>query len=863
MGRALGAGPGEWRQVMRALALGGAGAGALALAGMARAADADTGADTGADAAHPPAAPVVEEGNAILVTATKREQTLQDVPVAVTVTTGATLHDAQIRDLLDLTSVVPSLQVVQEQSSTQMYFSIRGFGNGANNAGIEPSVGVFVDGVYRSRSVSQIADFPDVARVEVLRGPQSTLFGKNASAGVISIVTDLPKFTLGGSAELSYGNYNALVAKATLTGPITDTLAFSLAGGFNRRDGYQHDAATGADINNRNRGFVRGQLLYDPASGPRVRLIADWGQIDELCCAVTNLRASSTTAAIMALGGQVNAAANPYADTVYNNFNSTNKLTNYGVSGQVDYQWGQVKLTGITAWRHSHADQNQDSDFTSLDILGENALDQSIDTFTQELRATTTLGKAVNLLFGAYYFNEHIRQTGELRYGTQMRPYADLLIQGATGGAENLAQVEQFVGAYGAGNPAAYVGQFFTPGSGLSEAYRLANESYSLFAQADIHLTRRLTLTGGINYTHDGKRFSTHVTSSDVFSGIDLAQVVGNALTAGVPAASAYPLLALRALQFMPPFLNLPNAAEPGRTNDNNVSFTARLAYDVSRHVNAYVSYATGFKASSVNLSRDSRPALADAAAIVGDGLGLANLRYGSRFAGPERSKVAEVGLKGNWGRASLNLAGFYEEIDGFQSNTFTGIGFDLENAEKESVWGLEVEGQARVARELVLSGSLTYLAPKYDRYTNSSFGDVSGATPAGIPPVSLTIAATEDHPLANGDHIVLRADWHYEAPYQVEDGLPGFITTNPLTGQVISYQSGIDAARPYRALVSEVDGSLAYRRHGGVELSVWTRNMFNHRTLIAVFDSPAQQGSVSGYTNQPRTFGVAAGWKF
>ncbi|HZV08496.1 MAG TPA: TonB-dependent receptor plug domain-containing protein, partial [Novosphingobium sp.] len=271
-----------------------------------------------------------------LVTATKREQTLQDVPVAVTVTTGATLHDAQIRDLLDLTSVVPSLQVVQEQSSTQMYFSIRGFGNGANNAGIEPSVGVFVDGVYRSRSVSQIADFPDVARVEVLRGPQSTLFGKNASAGVISIVTDLPKFTLGGSAELSYGNYNALVAKATLTGPITDTLAFSLAGGFNRRDGYQHDAATGADINNRNRGFVRGQLLYDPASGPRVRLIADWGQIDELCCAVTNLRASSTTAAIMALGGQVNAAANPYADTVYNNFNSTNKLTNYGVSGQVD-----------------------------------------------------------------------------------------------------------------------------------------------------------------------------------------------------------------------------------------------------------------------------------------------------------------------------------------------------------------------------------------------------------------------------------------------------------------------------------------------------------------------------------------------
>src|SRR5690606_36526185 len=143
-------------------------------------------------------------------------------------------------------------------------FFIRGFGNGANNAGIEPSVGVFVENVYRSRTASQITDLPDVQRIEVLRGPQSTLFGKNASAGVISITTATPSFDLGGSAELTYGNYDALVGKAYVTGPISEDTAFSLAGGFNRRDGFFRDLGTGDRTNERDRWFTRGQLYFDP-----------------------------------------------------------------------------------------------------------------------------------------------------------------------------------------------------------------------------------------------------------------------------------------------------------------------------------------------------------------------------------------------------------------------------------------------------------------------------------------------------------------------------------------------------------------------------------------------------------------------
>ena len=165
--------------------------------------------------------------NTVTITATKREQTLQDVTVAVSVVDDQVIEKANIQDLGDLQSLVPSLSVGQLQSSANTNFVIRGFGNGANNAGIEPSVGVFIDGVYRSRSASQISDLPNLQRVEVLRGPQSTLFGKNASAGVISIVTRKPQFEQGGAVEGSFGNFNSYRVKGDITGPLSDTVAYS------------------------------------------------------------------------------------------------------------------------------------------------------------------------------------------------------------------------------------------------------------------------------------------------------------------------------------------------------------------------------------------------------------------------------------------------------------------------------------------------------------------------------------------------------------------------------------------------------------------------------------------------------------
>ncbi|MEJ6009481.1 TonB-dependent receptor [Novosphingobium aquae] len=844
-------------------------------------------ADEEAQAA-PPAEESVGTGNEIVVTATKREQTLQDVPVAVSVTTGETIERAQIRDIRDLSSVVPSLRVNQLQSSANTNFYIRGFGNGANNAGIEPSVGLFVDGVYRSRSASMIGDLPDVQRVEVLRGPQSTLFGKNASAGVISMTTRKPRFEFGGNVEATYGNFNAFILKGVVTGPISDTIAASIAGGYNRRDGYVKDGATGSDINERNRWFVRGQLLFEPSNDLSVRIIGDYGKIDEVCCSVMNLRRSAASSVILALGGKLSDPAKPFADITYNNVDSTNKIENWGLSGQIDYSMGFLKLTSITAFRRTGAITNQDSDFSSADLLGRNFQDLKVDTFTQELRLNTDWDGPVNVMLGGFYFNEKVDQANEIFWGTQARPYADQLIRGATGNALNVALLE---GTFGAleGQPTKYTNRFFAAGTGLNEAYKLKDEAYSIFGQVDFEITDGLTLTGGANYTHDSKVFSTNTVSNDAFSGVDFNAaayapfryqlLLGGLLGQGVPLATAQaqaaalqnvpsfnPLNGLKPLQFLPPFLNVPNALESGKLSDGHWNWTARLAYEFNDNLNAYVSYATGYKAASINLSRDSRPTPADLATINSNStysaLRLANLSSGSRFAGPEESTVYEFGLKGSWGVASANFAIFKQSIEGFQSNIFTGTGFFLANAGKQSVFGLEFEGMVKPTSELTLNLAMTYLDAKYDSFALSAFGDLSGTRPGGVSPLSMTIGAEWNKELGNGDRVILRGDYHYEALFKLVEGLPGLVVKNS-AGAIIDTGPALAAGRDFKQDVNQVNASLTYAMQNGIELSIWGRNLTDNRSILQIFDSPAQSGSISGYVSEPRTFGGSVRFKF
>ncbi|WP_317151570.1 TonB-dependent receptor [Sphingopyxis indica] len=817
------------------------------------------------------AAPADNYGGEIIVTASKRSQTLQDTPVAVSVATAADLENSAIRDLIDLQSSVPSLRVSQLQSSANTNFVIRGFGNGANNAGIEPSVGVFIDGVYRSRSAAQIGDLPNVERIEVLRGPQSTLFGKNASAGVISIITQKPQFDFGGSIEASYGNYDAVVVKGDITGPISDTIAFSLGGNFNRNDGYARDLYLDTDVNDRNRWGVRGQLLFEPSDALSIRLIGDYDKIDENCCIAGNVVAGPTVDITdFIVGGPSVDRENPFSYDVYNNFLSENRIENYGGSAQIDYDLGNMALTSITAYREVRSFANQDSDFTAADLIGRKSADVAIDTFTQEVRLASDFDGPVNFLVGGYYFNEKIDQKNQLFFGDDFRPYGNALIQAASGGALDVATLEGTLGTL-EGDPAKYLGTFFRAGDGMDEAYKLKNTSWSIFGTVDFEITDRLTFTAGANYTQDRKRFSTDVVSTDTFSAVDLdspaytpfreALLIGGGVdpaTAAYLAAnptivlpdgsSANPLAGLKAFQFLPPFLNVPNAVEPGKTHDNDLAWSARLAYELTDTVNVYATYATGFKASSINLSRDSRPLASDLPAIDAAGLTTPNLAAGSRFAGPEESEVYEIGLKGQWSVAAANVAVFKQSIKGFQSNVFNGTGFELVNAEKQSTWGVEFDGSVRPVRGLNLTLAVTWLDPKYDSFTNSSFGDISGTQPSTIPELSAAMGATYTHEFDGGNRAIFHVDYLYESPTRLVDGLQGF--PDGFSDQ-------------FKREVNQLNASFTFALNNGLELGVWGRNLTNAHYLTTIFPAVAQSGSVSGYPSQPRTYGVTGRFKF
>lgn len=831
----------------------------------------------------------------IIVTATKREQTLQEIPVAVSVTSADDIEKAAVRDLIDLQTLVPTLRVNQLQSSANTNFIIRGFGNGANNAGIEPSVGVFIDGVYRSRSAAQIGDLPNLQRVEVLRGPQSTLFGKNASAGVISIVTAKPQYEFGGSAEISYGNYNAIIAKADVTGPIANNIAFSLAGNINKRDGYATDLFRNEKVNERDRWGVRGQLLIEPSDAFTIRLIGDYDKIDENCCIAGNVINGPTGAIVQALtGNKALDPANPFSYNVYNNFASSNKIENYGFSGQMDYNLGNLNLTSITAYRRVNADTNQDSDFTGADLIGMNAAQTNIKTFTQEFRVTSDFDGPINFLLGGYYFNEKINQANQIRFGTQFRPYGNALVQASSGGALNVGLLETTFGAL-EGNPAKYTNAFFRAGDGLNELYTMDDEAFSIFGTVDFEITDRLTLTGGLNYTYDKKQFATNVVSTDVFSSINLdaaayapfrqqllyqgglAQQIGaamglgrsataaeittfattpatnptyNAINAAVTAyananqnnAAVNPLNGLKAFQFLPRFLNAPNSVEDGKISDDDLSYVVRLAYRATDSLNVYASYATGFKSSSVNLSRDSRPLFADQAALVAAGLTQVNQSYGTRFAGPENSTVYEAGIKGKWDQVAFNLTFFKQAIEGFQSNAFTGTGFALVNAGKQSTFGVEFDGSVSPTDALTLNVAMVYLDPTYDSFTGSTYGDLTGRRPSNIPQLSTTLGAEYRVGFGNDNALVLRGDYHYESEANLSDD---------------------PALSNYKIEVSQLNASATLELNNGLQLSVWGRNLTDARYLTTIFPSVAQSGSVSGYPNMPRTYGVAAKFKF
>jgi outer membrane receptor protein involved in Fe transport len=645
-------------------------------------------------------------------------------------------------------------------------------------------------------------------------------------------------------------------------------VAFSVVAGANSRDGYFTNLANGSHINDRNRADVSAQLLLNPADNLSVRFIGDYERIDEKCCGVVNLLNGPTGAVVRAIGG--NLYTGPYGDRqVYLNTDPSNLVRNSGLSMHIDWKLGATKITSITALRSQQATFDYDSDFTSADLVPKNLNEQSIHTFTQELRANFDNGGPVTGLLGAYYFKESVGYDNSIAYGSGMRTYASALVGGAGGlaaGAATLGGLEASLGL-----PA---GTFFKGGTGLTTQADQDNDAYTLFGQMDWKIAPKLTLTGGVAYTKSDKTVSMASSSSDTFAGLDFVQigfagafksitglnatpanigaVLGNPATApyaaladriavtpcpapaGLPACNS--ALALYPLQFLTPVAPYSN----GKSSDSKATYTLRLAYELTDNVRAYGGVSTGFKATSWNLSRDSKPfppATGDRSPLGG----YANPyygRYGSRYAGPEESTVYELGLKGKWPTVAVNLALFDQEIKGFQSNTFTGTGFTLSNAGKQSTKGAEAELTWTPVRSLELSFAATFMDPVYDLYKGaegpSGPVDLSGVRPAGISSFTSSTGVTYRWEIGNWNAFV-RGDYQYESKVQVVDNV---------SGQYASRQ------------VSQFNASIGANRWGW-DVMLWGRNLTDEAYLLSAFPSVAQSGSLSGYVSPPRTFGL------
>lgn len=767
----------------------------------------------------------------IVVTAQKREKTLLETPVAISAFSGDTLEQSSVRDIRDLQTLVPAFNLTQSQTSFQTVVNIRGLGTSGQNPGLEPSVGIYVDGVFRSRTGAATGDFLSLERIEVLRGPQSTLFGKNTSAGVISIITQKPQYEFGGKAEVSYGNYDQVIVKGTVTGPlIADRVALRLSANYNKRDGFLTNLLDGKDINNRDRFSVRGQLLADPSDNIQVRIIVDYAETDERCCSATtfvNGPVANVFAGFLGLPftGELDGSGDPFARELYANTDIGGTSDDFGVSGQIDYDFGGATLTSITAYRSFESDQDFDGDFSAADLIGATGSLIKVDTFTQELRLTSNGSHTIDWLVGGFYFNQDLSADDKVLFGVHTRPVFDILSLGGLDTAEFL--VGTFI------DPTVTPGTFFAPGTGqVRELFTNDAESWALFGQFDWHISDKVTLTGGLRFTKEDKHGTGTFVNNDAFSALTAADFVTMSLIASGGLATTL-FDGLKAFQFL-----LPNADFDRNRSEDKFTGNAILSYDASDDVSGYISFSRGYKAGGFDVSRG-------ASSLDGSG--------GTFEFDPETVDNFELGLKTRVmeGRGRINVALYRQKVKDFQSNLFTGTGFELRNAGVIVLKGVEVDAafsftdnfsmtMAFALNNAIYASFLSAACPIADPAASC---DLTGEVVSDSPKWTVANTATYNRPISDNMSVFLRGETYYRgARFTDSDNDPN----------------------NFQGATFQVNASFGLQgADNGWQVVFWGKNLTKENYAQIIFDASIQPGTFAGYPNDPRTYGVTVRGSF
>jgi iron complex outermembrane recepter protein len=734
----------------------------------------------------------------IVVTARRRDERAQDVPIALTVVNEELLDRTGAYNVGQITQLAPSVQLLTSNPRNTA-ITIRGLGAsyGLANDGLEQGVGIYVDQVYYGRPATATLDFVDLDRIEILRGPQGTLFGKNTTAGALNITTRDPSFTPEGQAELSFGDYGFLQAKASLSGPIVeDKVAARFSVVSTRRDGVLENVTTGEKQNSQDSISLRGQLLFQQTDQLRVRLFADYADLTPDCCTQVYVTAGQTLkpaaqqfAALAAGRGYAPPSTNPYDRLADVDSPIQADQIHRGISAIVDYDFGWATLTSVSAWRSWDWGPRNDRDYTALDITRQSANPSWQDQWSQELRLSSNGNNRIDWTGGLYAFHQAVETHGVTEYGADASYW---LLPGAP---------DALLDGYTVFNDS-----------------RIVTDSYAVFGQLTWNITDRLHLTPGLRYTYEEKSGWYEATTTGGLATTDTA-LINRRLGIARPQAYAADL------------------------SDDDLSGQVSLSYDVSDDVLAYGSVARGYKSGGINMA------------------GIPNLSNGqpsltNAVVKPEVVTTWELGLKTQAfdRRVTANLAAYRTDVEDYQANVVdSGPGAlrgYLANAEKVVIQGVELDAVARPNQHLDLYANAAWTDAQYESFANgpcpleligssTAACDLSGKDLPGVSPWAASVGGE-----VHGDGGFL--------------GLPGQFYGGADASYRSSYNSDASVSR-YTQIDGYTILNLraGFRADNGWEASLWVRNALAEDYLQFVSVQSGNSGLVIGNPGDPRTVGI------
>ena len=744
----------------------------------------------------------------VTITSRRRQESAQDVPIPITVVRGALVEDAGAFNVNRLKELVPTVQLYSSNPRNTS-LNIRGLGStfGLTNDGIDPGVGFYVDGVYFARPAATTLDFIDIEQIEVLRGPQGTLFGKNTTAGAFNITTRPASFEPGASFEVSYGNYGYIQAKASLTGPLSKKIAARASFSGTQRDGLLYNVRTEKSVNDLNNIGFRGQLLFTPGDRLKITLAGDAsrqrpdGYAQVVAGVVPTKRAAyrQFNQIIADLGYQL-PGRNPFDRVIDHNTPWRSDSDLGGISLNIDAKIGPGTLTSTTAWRYWNWNSSNDRDFTGLSVLSLSQAPSKHRQWTQEIRYAGELTSRLSGVLGVFAIGQNL--------------------------ATSPVQTEESGPAQWRFSQSSTSALWKTPGLfdgfGIRTTSRLQTFGAAVFGQADWAITKRLHLLPGLRYNYDRKAVDFN---RQTYGGLQTTDAA---------------LIALKNAVYT-------NQAFTTDVDESNLSGQLTLAYKASERINAFATFSTSYKPVGINLG----------------GLPTANGRVLTELARirPEYVNHIEIGVKTRpTPQSTLNLVVYNTDINDYQTQVQTAeVGVNrgyLANAERVRVIGIELDGTVRVNSNLSFYGALAYTDGKYVSFKNapvpleetggeSAFTDISGGNLPGIS----RWAGSFGGEISGSGKFLNQAGRFFFA--------------------VDSYARSSFSSSPSPSAYLNIDGygllnsRVGFRASNGVSIFLWGRNLLNQNYFEQLLPAAGNAGQYAGVLGDPRTYGTTLRYSF